>query len=401
MNTSDSPQLTALANKLDRISRDVEFLKRRTSSYLGRNEALTYLSDETPIFVNTDDIGCPMNFINGGLYEEDYFAVFRSFCHPTLPMLDIGANLGVYSLRMAKHMRGRSIHAFEPMPRVRSLFQRSAFLNGFNDRITIHPFAVSDHEGSATLQIPADHVGGASLVAKEAEGITVTLRPLDRLFPDSFQCGPVKLDVEGHELEAVRGMRRILERSPEATVMFEKLSPNSGIEQQLEAEFRAADMSIYAIEERSLRPTAASDFCASHGYFIATRASHLAAEGLTRNFFRIFPSDLNIIRGSATSGPLKCDELVASKDIIFHGPYWHLPKGCYKLTLVGDISGAFDLELCENFGSAVHVVNNYQGVSSLDVVIDHDLQNFEIVLRSATEQRVSLSIDSVLIEKIG
>ena len=104
-----------IERKIDRLLNDVDFIKNRVSTYLGRNEALTYLVDETPIFVNTDDFGCPLNFLNGGRYEEEYFMVLLSFRKPGVTFLDIGANLGVYTLRMGSYLRHGTIIAFEPI----------------------------------------------------------------------------------------------------------------------------------------------------------------------------------------------------------------------------------------------------------------------------------------------
>ena len=58
--------MAMLHNKLDRMWLQVEFVRSHMSSYLGDEIALTYLADETPIFVNANDFGGPMNYLNGG-----------------------------------------------------------------------------------------------------------------------------------------------------------------------------------------------------------------------------------------------------------------------------------------------------------------------------------------------
>ena len=64
------PQWKAIHDaRLDRLQNDLTFVKTRTNSYLGAGTGLTWLVDETPIYVNTDDFGCPSNFMNGGRYE--------------------------------------------------------------------------------------------------------------------------------------------------------------------------------------------------------------------------------------------------------------------------------------------------------------------------------------------
>src|SRR5256885_16158060 len=50
---------------------------------------------------------------------------------------------------------------------------------------------------------------------------------LDDLLGPDFRCNLVKIDVEGHELQVLDGMKRIVENSPDIKILFEKLTPNS------------------------------------------------------------------------------------------------------------------------------------------------------------------------------
>ena len=388
--------------KLDRILNDLDFVKNRTATYLGRNEAITYLADETPIFVNTDDSGCPLNFINGGLYEEDYFRVFLSFRDTGLPMLDVGANLGVYSLKMAPHMRGHEIHAFEPIPRIRNLLSRSAFLNGFSDRICIHPFAVSDRSGVASLAIPTEHAGGASLeTADQNNCIAVDVKCLDDFFSADFSCGLVKLDVEGHELHALRGMRRILGRSPNSIVMFEKLSPNSGIERDIYDFFTGLGWRLYGIEGRVLVEIGLDGFSVGGGYFIAAPAGRIGRDELNRDFFTVFPSDLNILEGEKDGESLCVDITEGQSRVVFHGPYWWLPRGYYRLSLDGNIDKAATLDVCEKFGYKVFELRLEPDRLSIDFPVYRDLAKFELVMRPLTNSRFRAVIRKITLTHLG
>lgn len=389
--------------KLDRILNDVDFIKNRTTTYLGRNEALTYLADETPIFVNTDDFGCPLNFINGGLYEEDYFRVFLSFRNPRLPMLDVGANLGVYSIRMAPYMRGMAIHAFEPIPRIRNLFSRSVFLNGHSGCVQIHPFAVSDVAGIATLAIPTEHAGGASLetLSDIGNGISVDMKRLDDFFPTDFSCGLVKLDVEGHELHALRGMQRILTRSNNAAVMFEKLSSNSGIEHDVHEFFLSLGWGIYGIEGRRLEGLDLAGFISRGGYFLAAPAAHVMRDGLDRDFFRIFPTDINVLEGNIEESSLRVDVTGMAGKVIFHGPYWWLPRGYYRLSIDGDLNQPVVIELCEKFGYKVFELRMEPGTRHLDFPVYRDLNKFELVMRPSNNSQFKMVMNHITITRLG
>ncbi len=401
--TSDSAQFNqSIDRKLDRILNDLDFIKNRTATYLGRNEALTYLADETPIFVNTDDLGCPLNFMNGGVYEEDYFRVFQSFRTPNLPMLDIGANLGVYSIRMAS-MRTSKIHAFEPIPRIRSLFARSIFLNGLSDRVNIHACAVSDTDGKANLSIPSGHAGGATLESGSTGGnsVEVDVKCLDDLFNADFRCGLIKLDVEGHELHALRGMNKILARSPEAVLMFEKLAVDSGIEGELLSFFKGLGWSLFHIIDRRLLECDLAGFKSSGGYFIATRRVVVDRDGLERDFFHIYPSDLNLLEGALTDGAWRINSPSGNGSVLLHGPYWWLPRGYYRVTIDGTMSSDFRLEICEKFGYKVTEIELKDGNLQVDFAVYRDLAKFEIVLRSLGEGPTTALLNKITFRRLG
>lgn len=402
MNTASEDWQNNVNMKLDRILNDVDFIKNRTSIFLGRNEVLTFLPDETPVFVNSDDYGCPLNFINGGFYEEENFTVFLSFREPQQAVLDIGANLGVYSLRMASYLRRTKIHSFEPIPKVRKLFSRSSFLNGFDDRIQIHPFAASDKEGTAKLNVPDEHAGGAAIDATGGGGgIEIETRRVDSLFADDFSCGLVKIDVEGHELHALNGMRGILSRSHQCAVLFEKLGTDSGIERDLFALFTDLGWTIYGIEGHRLTALELSTFVSKGGYFVAAPAEHVSKDGLDRNFFKIFPSDVNAIEAKVEDGKLEGDASGNSRSVIFHGPYWYLPRGYYRLTFDGVLSAPVTLDICEKFGFKVLEVTISPEQLSVEFPIYRDLTKFEVVMRTIDSSRVTFSMNSIKFTRIG
>ena len=371
--------------RLDRLISDVEFIKNRTSVYLGRNEALTYLVDETPILVNTDDSGCPMHFLVGGRDEENFFSVLLSFRKPRMAFLDVGANLGVYSLRLAPYFRSGSINAFEPIARIRDLFTRSVLLNAYGPVVSIHPYAVSDRDGEAILSIPRDHAGGATLggPGRQTRDETVSLRKLDDLFPADIVCDMVKLDVEGHELHALRGMKRIMARSPNCIVMFEKLGSNSGIEADVFEYARSLGWALYFIDVFSLIAVDLDEFARRGGYFVAGRPDVIEDGGTQRDFFDLYPADLKIMVGALRDGVLHLTCTEAKGAVLFHGPYWFMPRGFYRLTFDGEISGGFKLEVCERFGYRVAEVELRDGQMSMEFPVYRDLCQAEFVLRAS------------------
>jgi FkbM family methyltransferase len=132
-------------------------------------------------------------------------------------VLDIGASSGIYSVRMRDLVgRGGAVHAFEPNPEHRARLYSIAA----SGRVVVHPFALSDKQGTAFLHIPivgADEQAGLASLAQH-EGVvdrtlavqTVRLDDVEGL-PD--QIGLIKCDVEGHEDAVISGAQHVIERS--------------------------------------------------------------------------------------------------------------------------------------------------------------------------------------------
>lgn len=382
-------QIATLDNKLERAWLQIEFLRTRTSVYLGDEIALTNLVDETPIFINTNDFGCPMNFLEGGRYEEENLRVLQSFVTDRSVFLDIGANLGYFTLQIAPRLsRGGKVHAFEPHPKVFDLFNRSVFLNGHASFVETHNFCLSDHHGPIELQYPIGHLGGGHISSGGADGsntlVKSEMKTLDAVVGPDFSCDLVKIDVEGHELAVLRGMRRTLENSPSIKILLEKLSANSGIETETKAYFDEFGLALYGVgANATLIPLPSlADFKAWGGYILAVRPELLDGV-MDRNRFSTYPRQ-HTIGGNSTAVVHEDGSFLISGDgDLFHGPYWFLPRGTWRLKIHGSIDGALRITIAERFGVKVLELDFENKVLERDFICEHDLIKFECVARSA------------------
>jgi FkbM family methyltransferase len=120
--------------------------------------------------------------------------------------VDIGANVGLYSLLAASNAKCSSVVAFEPVARTFALLEQNIAANGQDGRILPIQAAVSDACGVAEIKKLPAHSGMASLSdfswRTERELVrTIDVSELDAVVPDRGGL-VVKIDVEGHE-EAV------------------------------------------------------------------------------------------------------------------------------------------------------------------------------------------------------
>jgi FkbM family methyltransferase len=159
---------------------------------------------------------------------------------PGQRVLDIGANWGLFTARLAKLVgpAGR-VDAFEPHPaHAATLRAVAARMPG----VDVHMTALSDHDGEAELVIPLDDgtpltalasLGGPAAPGTAAEQrVPVPLRRLDDVLGEGHPpVDVVKCDVEGHELEVLRGGERTLRRGRPALVLEieERHRPDGGV----------------------------------------------------------------------------------------------------------------------------------------------------------------------------
>ena len=159
--------------------------------------------------------------IRHNAYERHMVNFFQGVLRPGMRMIDIGANIGLFSLLAAKQVgpSGR-VYSIEPRGENARLLLYSAEINGF-DNIRLLPTAVGDHTGYTLYQT---HIGanGALMTKpreKEEFGGQAILHPTSQVVPmarlDDLVDGPIdliKLDIEGAEGMALRGAKDLLAR---------------------------------------------------------------------------------------------------------------------------------------------------------------------------------------------
>lgn len=130
--------------------------------------------------------------------------------------IDVGANVGIWSLLAAK--RGATVEAFEPVPALGKRLREHT--NGI-DGITIHDHAIGAERGKLPFFAVPDGNTGASALARRRDDsveIAVDVIPLDDVIE---RADFLKVDVEGAEILVFRGAKRLLSRADAPVVFFE------------------------------------------------------------------------------------------------------------------------------------------------------------------------------------
>ncbi len=387
--------LQALRRDLQVLRLQVEWMKARQTTYVGSGVAVTYLEDETPIYVNSHDFGgSVIELINGGRYEPNNLEVLFSFLRPESVFLDIGANVGFFSLQVAKRLKkpGRVI-SFEPHPDLFHLLCTSAFLNGLSSAdgkagiINVLNIGASDQRRAVTFNYPVGHLGGGTLMNvgdRPHTTVPAHVYPLDKVLPRDLICDLVKIDVEGHELNVLRGMQGILQRSPDIKIIFEKLGVGDGDEREVGAFLQKLGFNLFQIDpDARLAPLDEESLPEASGYLVATRD---VPDSLDRRKFRIYPQQFSTTSGIVQDQPKTVlDVSGPAGDTLFFGPFWFLQRGTYRVRLQGLIAGEIMVGIASRTG--IHEVEFHLNATQLEavVVVPNDIFRFECVARPTSE----------------
>ncbi len=181
-------------------------LRLRVSPEVALNVWWSYIGE-------TEVPGVPLTDWSEDLAELQFL---WSFLKPGMSFFDLGAYHGIYSIVAAKKLGAHArIVAFEPSPRERKRLMLHALMNGAH--IAVEPYAITSEPRRCQFFIASKFISMNSLVRPpidaapfqtEVQGISLD-QYLEITAIDEIDL--LKIDIEGAELEAFRGARRVFE----------------------------------------------------------------------------------------------------------------------------------------------------------------------------------------------
>ena len=145
-------------------------------------------------------------------YEPETFRFFSESLKVANTVLDIGGPIGLFAV-VAARLVGASgkVFSFEPTPFTRGVLQEVVELNGCSDIVEVRAEAVTAEQGEMTFFDTGDAISNAnSLVRTERSRgeITVPTTSVDEFAAErGLKIDCLKIDVEGAELDLLRGAR--------------------------------------------------------------------------------------------------------------------------------------------------------------------------------------------------
>lgn len=205
--------MTHTPNRLPIILRCSNYLKHAFNRVTGRKTTLEFTLADQPIkltITNQREI----RRAHAIHHEMDFVKRINAHLLSKDTVYDIGANIGVLTLLIAKQSINLRVFSFEPEPRNFSQLQKNITLNNLNDRVTPNQIALGATEGQIALHVRG-HAGEGRHSIAESTGATDVINVALATchdFAKKHNALPdvLKIDVEGAEGQVLAGVTDML-----------------------------------------------------------------------------------------------------------------------------------------------------------------------------------------------
>lgn len=200
-----------------------------TNAYLGGKRSLCRVLGRYKMIIDTTDVGLSSHLLLDGYWEMWLTELLVELVKPGMKVVDVGANLGYFSLLMADLVGASGqVHAFEPNIELARRMTQSLALNGFSGIATVHEQALADAEADVVLIVPADEPKNGHLLPADHPAATddavethfMRTRRLDS-YAELHDADLIKIDADTSEMTIWHGMSGILEQGRPLTIVLE------------------------------------------------------------------------------------------------------------------------------------------------------------------------------------
>jgi FkbM family methyltransferase len=183
-----------------------------TQSFASTENQVLIELENFKIYAMTNDTAVGQTIISTTSYEPHVADAIVKHLKSGDVFLDLGANIGYFTLLAASIVKDNGkVISFEPNQYNRQLLYASIVENQFKN-ITVYPFAVSDSQQILRLMTSGSNGWVVELSEESVNYQLVQSVVLDELLQAEKQINVIKMDIEGHEPIALRGMERIINK---------------------------------------------------------------------------------------------------------------------------------------------------------------------------------------------
>ena len=189
------------------------------------------------VIISRNDKALAEDLIQSQEYGTNVAKVLLKYLKPEISFLDIGANIGYYSFLAASQCPKAKIFSFEPDEKNFHLFKTGIVYNSYDKQIKAFPFAVSDKNEKILVSDLGNNPNfGARFTGKTLKHLKSIVHgpdpyftPVEAVKLDSFlenqKIDLVKIDIEGYEPFAVKGMINLIKHN-KPIIISEFAPPN-------------------------------------------------------------------------------------------------------------------------------------------------------------------------------
>jgi FkbM family methyltransferase len=201
----------------------VECLLRST---LIESEQAVYFNENSIAYLNLDDPE-PRNVFLKCSFDPDFFAIAKSLIPPSGVFFDLGANHGLCTFGLLPDLSAVNFHLFEANESLIRTIEKSTALHKESTFFVNHA-CISDEDGYSKFHLETKQTGQSHVATNQEGGVTIKNLVLDS-YCRANQIDRIdfaKIDLEGHELSALKGWENCLRDHIVKSIFIEVMPEN-------------------------------------------------------------------------------------------------------------------------------------------------------------------------------
>lgn len=209
---------------------------RRSAVYVGNDRVLLRTAAGYKMYADARDVSITPHLILDGVYERHTESALRTLVKPGMRILEIGANIGLFTVLMAHRTGTRGfVRAFECDPMLAQIARDNLEINGLSEIGRIDERAVTNATATLRFFTARRHRGGGTLVegleqlpglAEERGELEVQSTTVDAIVAEEAGAFDfVKIDAEGAETAIFRGGRSVFADRGRPLIVMTEFSP--------------------------------------------------------------------------------------------------------------------------------------------------------------------------------
>lgn len=178
------------------------------------------------MYIRKDDVGLSRQLLLRGKRETLATEYFLSDMEDGMTFLEIGANLGYYTIMELVNCKNSKVIAFEPNPDNFEVLEKNLVVNKVQHRVKLYNKAISNSKGKSTFYI-TEHSNAGSFVRQEnyVEKIEVDTVKLDDVITEKVDY--LRMDTEGYEYHILQGAKKLLKSKYAPRKLFIEIHPKA------------------------------------------------------------------------------------------------------------------------------------------------------------------------------